>query len=150
MDNVGAPAEPTVPPFGANLHETPEGSGTFASGHPESHSIPSSCPAKISTMRILLNIHIPHEPFNAAVRDGTAGQKLGRIVDEIKPEAVYFTEQHGQRGAVMIVEMSDPSKIPTLAEPWFLTFSANVEFRVVMTPDDLKKAGLDEIGKKWA
>jgi hypothetical protein len=24
------------------------------------------------------------------------------------------------------------------------------EFRVVMTPDDLKKAGLDEIGKKWA
>ena len=78
------------------------------------------------------------------------GQKLGRIVDEIKPEAVYFTEQHGQRGAVMIVEMSDPAKIPTLAEPWFLTFNANVEFRVVMTPDDLKKAGLDEIGKKWA
>jgi hypothetical protein len=39
---------------------------------------------------------------------------------------------------------------PTFAEPWFLTFNANVEFRVVMTPDDLKKAGLDEIGKKWA
>jgi len=116
----------------------------------EYYSIRSSRPAKIGTMRILLNIHIPHEPFNAAVRDGTAGQKLGRIVDEIKPEAVYFTEQHGQRGAVMIVEMSDPSKIPTLAEPWFLTFNANVEFRVVMTPDDLKKAGLDEIGKKWA
>jgi hypothetical protein len=32
---------------------------------------------------------------------------------------------------------------------WFLTFNANVEFKVVMTPDDLKKAGLDEIGKKW-
>ena len=68
---------------------------------------------------------------------------------KIKPEAVYFTEQHGQRGAVMIVEMSDASKIPALAEPWFLTFNANVEFRVVMTPDDLQKAGLDGIGKKW-
>jgi len=101
-------------------------------------------------MRILLNIQIPHEPFNAAVRDGTAGQKLGRIVDEIKPEAIYFTEQHGQRSAVMIVEISNPSKIPALAEPWFLTFNANVEFRIVMTPDDLKNAGLDEIGKKWA
>ena len=101
-------------------------------------------------MRILLNIHIPHLPFNAAVRDGTVGQKLGRIVDEIKPEAIYFTEQHGQRSAVMIVEISNPSKIPALAEPWFLTFNANVEFRVVMTPDDLKNAGLDEIGKKWA
>jgi hypothetical protein len=101
-------------------------------------------------MRMLLQISIPHDRFNAAVKDGTAGQKLGRIVDEIKPEAIYFTEQHGQRGAIMIVEMADPSKIPALAEPWFLTFNASVEFRVVMTPDDLQKAGLDEVGRKWA
>jgi hypothetical protein len=101
-------------------------------------------------MRILLQISIPHEPFNAAVKDGTAGQKLSRILDETKPEAVYFTEQQGKRGAILIVEMSDPSKIPALAEPWFLTFNASVEFRVVMTPDDLQKASLDEVGKKWA
>jgi hypothetical protein len=101
-------------------------------------------------MRILLNISLPHEPFNAAVKDGTAGQKLGRIIDETKPEAIYFTEQQGHRGAVLIVDMSDPSRIPALAEPWFLTFNASVEFRVVMTPDDLQKAGLDEVGKKWA
>ncbi len=31
-------------------------------------------------MRMLLNVSIPHEPFNTAVKDGTAGQKLGRIV----------------------------------------------------------------------
>jgi hypothetical protein len=107
-------------------------------------------PVKLEIMRMLLQVSIPHEPFNAAVRDGTAGQKLSRIVDETRPEAVYFTEQHGQRGAIMIVEMSDPSKIPALAEPWFLTFNATVEFRVVMTPDDLQKASLDEVGKKWA
>jgi hypothetical protein len=117
---------------------------------PEYYSIPSCRSAKLNIMRMLLNISIPHEPFNTAVKDGTAGQKLGRIVDEIKPEAVYFTEQHGQRGAIMIVEMADPSKIPALAEPWFLTFNASVEFRVVMTPDDLQKANLDEVGKKWA
>ena len=116
----------------------------------EYYSIRSSRPAKINIMRMLLQISIPHDPFNAAVKDGTAGQKLGRIVDEIKPEAIYFTEQHGQRGAIMIVEMADPSKIPALAEPWFLTFNASVEFRVVMTPDDLQKAGLDEVGRKWA
>ena len=116
----------------------------------EYYSIHSSRPAKINIMRMLLQISIPHDPFNAAVKDGTAGQKLGRIVDEIKPEAIYFTEQHGQRGAIMIVEMADPSKIPALAEPWFLTFNASVEFRVVMTPDDLQNAGLDEVGRKWA
>lgn len=100
-------------------------------------------------MRMLLNITLPHEPFNTFVRDGTAGQKLGRIIDEVKPEAIYFTEKDGGRGAVMVVEMPDPSTIPALAEPWFLTFNADVEFRVVMTPADLQKAGLDDLGKKW-
>ena len=101
-------------------------------------------------MKMLLNISIPHEPFNAAVRDGTAGQKLKRILDEIKPEAIYFTEQGGGRGAVMIVEMADSSQIPAMAEPWFLTFTAKVEFKPVMSPEELGKAGLDGLGKKWA
>ena len=101
-------------------------------------------------MRILLNVTIPHQPFNAAVKDGTAGPKLNRILEATKPEAVYFTEQNGGRGAVLVVDLADPSKIPALAEPWFLTFQANVEFRVAMTPDDLKKAGLENLGKKWS
>jgi len=101
-------------------------------------------------MKVLLNITIPHEGFNAAVRDGTVGGKLKRILEETKPEAVYFTDHAGQRSAVMIVEMSDASQIPALAEPWFLTFNANVEFKIVMTPEDLGKAGLDELGKKWS
>ncbi|MGH8644802.1 MAG: panthothenate synthetase [Gammaproteobacteria bacterium] len=101
-------------------------------------------------MRILLNVRIPHQPFNAAVKDGTAGSKLSRILEAVKPEAAYFTEQNGQRGAVLIVDLSDPSKIPALAEPWFLTFQADVEFRIVMSPDDLKRAALDDLGKKWS
>ncbi|MGH8602629.1 MAG: panthothenate synthetase [Gammaproteobacteria bacterium] len=84
-------------------------------------------------MRILLNVKIPHQPFNAAAKDGTAGSKLSRILEASKPEAVYFTEQNGQRGAVLVVDLPDPSKIPALAEPWFLTFQADVEFRVVMS-----------------
>ena len=78
------------------------------------------------------------------------GYKANRILEAIKPEAAYFTEQDGQRGAVLVVDLPDPSKIPALAEPWFLTFQADVEFRVAMTPDDLKKAGLDELGKRWS
>jgi hypothetical protein len=101
-------------------------------------------------MRILLNVKIPHQQFNAAVKDGTIGSKLNRILEATKPEAVYFTEQDGCRSAILIVDLPDPSKVPTLAEPWFLTFQADVEVRVVMTPDDLKRAGLDELGKKWS
>ena len=101
-------------------------------------------------MKILLTAKIPHQKFNAAVKDGSAGAKLNKILEAIKPEAVYFTDQDGCRSAVLIVDLPDASKIPALAEPWFLTFEADVQIRVVMTPEDLKKSGLDEIGKKWS
>lgn len=101
-------------------------------------------------MRMLLHAKLPHETFNAAVKDGTAGKKVQRILDELKPEAVYFTEYQGRRGAILIINLEDPSKVPTFAEPWFLTFNAECEFHVVMTPDDLAKAGLENLGKKWS
>ena len=101
-------------------------------------------------MKMLLQVKLPHEPFNVAVRDGSAGKKIQRILEDIEPEAVYFTEMDGTRGAIMIVDIDDPSKIPALAEPWFLNFNADVKLRIVMTPDVLAKAGLEELGKKWA
>ncbi len=67
-----------------------------------------------------------------------------------KPEAVYFTEQEGQRSVILIVDLPDPSKVPSLAEPWFLAFNADVEFHIVMTPEELQKAGLEDLGKKWS
>jgi len=48
------------------------------------------------------------------------------------------------------VEVAEPSRVPAIAEPWFLSFGASCEFRVVMSPDELGKAGLDKLGKKWA
>jgi hypothetical protein len=101
-------------------------------------------------MRILMNVKFPHRPFNDLVKNGTAGAKLNRILEALKPEAAYFTEQNGQRSAILIVDLPDASKIPALAEPWFLTLEADVEMHVVMTPDDLKRAGLDDYGKKWS
>ena len=101
-------------------------------------------------MRMLFHVKIPHEPFNTAVKDGTAGTKMRRILDELKPEAVYFTEYQGRRGAIMIVNVHDPSKVPAISEPWFLLFNADCEFHIVMTPEDLAKAGLDKLGKKWS
>ena len=101
-------------------------------------------------MRMLMIVKLPHQPFNAAVKDGTVGTKLKRILGALKPEVAYFTEQHGQRGALLVVDLPDPSKIPSLAEPWFLMFQADVEFRVAMTAEDLDKAALEDFGKKWS
>jgi hypothetical protein len=74
---------------------------------------------------------------------------MASILEEAKPEAAYFTEQDGTRGAILIVNVNDPSEIPALAEPWFLKFNADCQFRIVMVPEDLKKAGLENLGSKW-
>ena len=74
---------------------------------------------------------------------------MQRILDGLKPEAVYFTEFGGRRTALLVVNVDDPSQIPMLAEPWFLIFNADVEFHIAMTPGDLAKAGLAALGKKW-
>ena len=78
-------------------------------------------------MRVLLFATLPHQKFNAAVKDGTVGAKLGKILDAIKPESVHFTEICGKRTAVLVVDLPDAAKIPALAEPWFLTFEADVQ-----------------------
>jgi hypothetical protein len=101
-------------------------------------------------VRLLLNVRLPNREFNAAVREGTVGKTLNRILEDAKPEAVYFTDQSGQRMVVLVVDMDDPSQVPSFAEPWFLAFNADVEFKVAMTQDDLKRSGLEELGKKWS
>jgi hypothetical protein len=96
-----------------------------------------------------MQIRMPHEEFNTAVVDGSAGEKLGRILEETKPESLYFTEFDGVRTAVMVVDIEDSSQIPKYSEPWFLMFNADVEFHAAMNPEDLNRAGLEALGKKW-
>lgn len=100
-------------------------------------------------MHILMRVTPNHDTFNAAVKDGSVGQKMGRILEELKPEAVYFTEIEGLRTVILVVDLKESSKIPTLAEPWFLTFDATVRFHPVMNSEDLQRAGLEDLGKKW-
>jgi len=101
-------------------------------------------------MRMMMLVQIPLEPFNTAVRDGSAAAKMQKIMGEIKPEHAWFSERDGKRGGILIVNMDSPSDVPRLAEPWFLTFNASVEFRVAMTVEDLGRANLEALGKQWS
>ncbi len=100
-------------------------------------------------MKMLLNVEFPLEPFNSLVRNGKVGNILERILETIKPELAYFTEQDGKRGGIFIVDLKSPSDIPFISEPFFLNFEASCKFRIVMSPEDLQNASLDELGKKW-
>jgi len=101
-------------------------------------------------MRMMMLVQLPIEPFNTAVKNGTAPEKMKKIMEAIKPEHAWFGEREGKRGGILIVNVNSPSDIPRLAEPWFLTFDASVEFRIAMTPEDLAHADLIGLGKQWS
>jgi len=100
-------------------------------------------------MKMLFSVEFPFEPFNTYVRNGSVGKLLASILEDIKPEAAYFSEQDGKRGAILIVEVAGAPDITRIAEPFFLKFNADAKFRILMTPKDLEKAGLEALGAKW-
>jgi hypothetical protein len=103
-------------------------------------------------MRFLMRVSWDVEAGNAVVRAGKLGQIIQSILAEQKPEVVYFTAEGGQRGGIIVVNITDASQIPALAEPWFLTANAKVEFIPAMTPEDLAKAApnIEAAVKKYA
>ena len=92
-------------------------------------------------MRFLRKANIPVEAGHAAAKAGTLGGTIQAILADLKPEAVYCTDAHGQRTACIVLKMQDAAQIPAMAEPWFLAFNASVEIHSVMIPEDLLKAG---------
>ena len=101
-------------------------------------------------MRMIMQVQFPIEPFNTFVKDGSIGAKMHRILDEIKPEHAWFSERGGKRGGILIVNVDSGVDVPRLAEPWFLTLNADVEFKIAMTPEELGRSGLDNMGKHWS
>ncbi len=92
-------------------------------------------------MRCLMKVSMPVEAANAAIAGGTLGKTIASILDDLKPEAVYFTAEDGKRTALIFFDLKEASQIPAVAEPWFLAFHASVELQPAMNLDDLKKAG---------
>lgn len=102
-------------------------------------------------MRFLLKVNIPVDAGNAAAKAGKLGATIQSILADLKPEAVYFGDDRGQRTAFVFLEMQDASQIPAIAEPWFLAFDAHIEVHPVMTADDLMKAApaIEKAVKKY-
>ena len=95
-------------------------------------------------MRMMLKVSIPVEAGNTAVTDGSLKKVIGESLERLKPEAAYFLAEDGRRTAIMVFDLADQSQIPSIAEPFFLAFNADVSMIPVMNADDLKK-GLEKL-----
>src|SRR5262249_36386226 len=102
-------------------------------------------------MRFMMKVNIPVEPGNKAAKAGKLSTTIKSILADLKPEAVYFSDDKGQRTGYLFFEMTDLSQIPAVAEPWFLAFNAAIEIHPVMVPEDLAKAepAIKKAAKKY-
>ena len=102
-------------------------------------------------MRLLIEASLPVETGNAAIRDGSLGQKMQSILEDQKPEAVYFIEENGKRTVILVVNAESGLDIPRLAEPWFLAFNAHLEVHPAFVPEEMADLGpiLEPIVKKY-
>jgi len=91
-------------------------------------------------MRMMMKVTLPVDAGNAAVRNGSLGTTMQKILADLKPEAVYFAEDNGTRTGYIFFHMTDSSELPAVAEPWFLAFNASITVRPAMTVEDLGKA----------
>jgi len=90
---------------------------------------------------MMLQFSIPVEAGNQAARKGSFGAPFQKILEELKPEAAYFTTAaNGERGGFIVFDLKDTSQIPGIAEPFFLAYNAQVHFFPVMNAQDLAAA----------
>lgn len=99
-------------------------------------------------MRMLLRMQMDVEAGNRAIKDGSFGEMLDRVMGQIKPEAAYFTAIDGKRTGLIFFDLQDASQIPAIAEPFFMGVNAAIDLMPVMTPEDVQK-GLEEAAKAF-
>ena len=86
------------------------------------------------------------EKANELIRNGTLGKVIEESLEQIKPEAAYFTSDGGRRTAFLFFDMADTSDMPVLSEPFFLELGADITYTPVMNTDDVQK-GLSRLGR---
>jgi hypothetical protein len=96
-------------------------------------------------MRVLLNVTLDTAKTNQQIADGTIGKTLDGIMGKLQPEASYFYALNGARAMTLIVDAPDNASLPSLAEPFWLEFDANVVATPCMNADELGE-GLTRLG----
>ncbi len=99
-------------------------------------------------MRMLLKASMEVNAGNKAIKSGTLPKLMQELMEDLKPEAAYFTACGGKRTAFIFFDMKESSQIPSIAERFFMELNAEVEFTPAMNSEDLKK-GLEAASKKF-
>src|SRR5271170_7447291 len=77
---------------------------------PHNHSSRFVAHLRRCSMRCLMKVTLPVLEGNAAIADGSLSSTIGSILADLKPEAVYFSEENGARTGFLFVNMESSSQ----------------------------------------
>ncbi|WP_189530681.1 DUF3303 family protein [Streptomyces roseolilacinus] len=92
-------------------------------------------------MRMMLVIHMDTQKASELIRDNEMEQFMQSAMERLRPEAAYFGPHKGVRTGFIVMDLEDPSQLPSISEPFFSRLNATIEAFPVMTVDDVR-AGL--------
>jgi hypothetical protein len=90
-------------------------------------------------MRMMLKAVMDTAAANAVIADGSISQVIGRLADQLHPEAAYFAGDDGQRCCFMVFDMVDAADLPSICEPLFMAANARITVTPCMNVEDMQK-----------
>ncbi|WP_326798256.1 hypothetical protein OG946_25050 [Streptomyces sp. NBC_01808] len=96
-------------------------------------------------MRVLLTAQMDTEKANQAITDNTLPKTMSSLLEQVKPESVFFGAKDGVRTVFIVFDLKEPSDMPSVAEPLFQELGAKVTVMPVMNFDEVR-AGLQKYG----
>ena len=100
-------------------------------------------------MRMMLKCSIPVEAGNQGIKDGSLPKTFMAFIAQHRPEGAYFLAEGGKRTAMFFFDLKESSMIPSIAEPFFSQFNAEVTLVPAMNAEDMK-AGVERAAKQPA
>jgi hypothetical protein len=91
-------------------------------------------------MRFMITCRIPVEKGSELAKAGSLDATIHSILEELKPEAAYFSDIEGVRVGYIVVNMDDASQISAIVEPLYLGLGATIQVHRVMSPEELGQA----------
>ncbi|HEY3776318.1 MAG TPA: hypothetical protein VGL69_25210 [Solirubrobacteraceae bacterium] len=84
-----------------------------------------------------MKVKIPTAAGNAAIKNGSLPEIVGKALALLNAEAAYFTSEDGMRTGLIFFDMKESSDIPSAAEPFFMGLDAQISFEPVMNVDEM-------------
>jgi len=90
-------------------------------------------------MRFMVEFRVPTQYGNDAVRSGRIEKVVKKLVEEFKPEGMYFYPADGLRAGCLFIQSEDPAICAAIGERMWFGWQAEVKVTPVMTAEDLGK-----------